>query len=85
MGTTNTLQRILDAEGRISGNQLWNESLQICEHQNCPMQLTTSIMGVAYRQHYDANDSFFESSNILNDIYDFVKYSITMAQIRICI
>lgn len=47
---------------------------------NCPIDLTTdNFKSVSYRQFADKNDSFFESSSfLLNDIYDFVKYSITV-------
>ncbi len=45
---------------------------------NCPFDIACeNIQSVSYRQHFNKNESFFESSNsLLNDIYDYVKYSI---------
>ncbi len=81
MRTTNTYEEFWTLkEGYQEIENFGMKAFRYVNIQNCPMQLTTkNIMGVAYRQHYDANDSFFESSNsLLNDIYDFVKYSITV-------
>ncbi|NLN03788.1 MAG: family 78 glycoside hydrolase catalytic domain [Clostridiaceae bacterium] len=79
MRTSNTYEEFWTLkEGYQEIENFGMKAFRYVNIQNCPIQLTTrNIMGVAYCQHYDANDSSFESSNsLLNDIYDFVKYSI---------
>lgn len=54
------------------------KNFRYIEIRNCPVTLTVdNIQGVALHQKFDESESYFVSDNqILNDIYDFAKYSL---------